>query len=115
MKPKKTPIFVITLMVKQDSSEVPANTRCIGWFHSLHQAKYAFEVDRGHMSSCLYTHGVIERTVPGIYPGLMLGRSETWYRFAIVKNRAIPLGVKESWEEIEKPNWSNNINGWGIG
>lgn len=108
-----TPIFVITLIVKREEEECPRNTRCIGWFHTLIQARYAFRVDRSHMSSCLYTHGVIEKTVPGIYPSTMTAfrDCEMWYLYCVLRAN----GGGEGWAKIPKPAWGNNITGWGIG
>jgi len=106
MSEEKT-IFLVTTI----RPFVEAGTRCVGFFHTLEEAKDVVIYNRGDINEDnYYPYCVIEEVEAGLYRPAI---KEYWYKWSkIYKTADI---VQTQYTPIEKPKKFSNIICFGIG
>lgn len=98
-------IFLITVIqkIQRSSNHIPdlGDTRCLGWYSNLDEAKFAVENNFNDMHEDLYEYAVIEEMNPGLK---IPEKSRIFYQW---KNN--------SYQEINIPNEVVILSNFGIG
>ena len=106
-------IYVVTVFQKishnhvndEDNTYIPefGERRCVGWFESLSEAKYAVENNFSNIRDDLYNYAIIEQMEPGILiPDID--------RFVYIWDKNTKL-----FTPIETPEELSKVSNFGIG
>lgn len=79
-------------------------TRTVGYFTTLEEAKKCIEENWGDIQECYYKYAVIEDVEPGLYKSI--DSTSIWYKWSKAKEKFLP---------IDKPTQLNQIVGFTIG